>query len=409
MQEEGFDTDALDQTSRDFLESAIGDYNAAFNTNFDTSSDKFQNYYKDLSMRVKNREVDLLIVVNMFLTGFDATTLNTLWVDKNLKMHGLIQAYSRTNRILNSVKTYGNIVCFRDLQKATDDAIALFGDKNASGIVLLKSFNDYWNGYEDNDGKYHPGYVDLLEKLETEYPLGTQIVGEQAEKDFIRLFGTILSMRNILSSFDQFAEMDSIAARDLQNYQSIYLDLYDKYRKKGDAEKEDITDDIEFEIELIKQVEINIDYILMLVEKYHEGNCEDKEILASIRKAVDASMQLRSKKALIEAFISHVNVDTQVTTDWRRFVLEQEEADLTEIITSEKLKPEETRKFVANAFRDGALKTTGTEIDKLMPPVSRFGGGSRAKKKQGIIEKLKVFFEKYFGLGIAELKAEEER
>lgn len=220
---------------------------------------------------------------------------------------------------------------------------------------------------------------------------------------------TILSMRNILSSFDQFEEMDSIAARDLQNYQSIYLDLYDKYRKKGDAEKEDITDDIEFEIELIKQVEINIDYILMLVEKYHDGNCEDKEILTSIRKAVDASMQLRSKKELIEAFISQVNVDTQVTDDWRRFVLEQEETDLTEIITSEKLKPEETRKFVANAFRDGALKTTGTEIDKLMPPVSRFGGGSRAKKKQGIIEKLKVFFEKYFGLGIAELKAEEEK
>ena len=398
LQEEGFDTDALDQTSRDFLESAIQDYNAAFNTNFDTSSDKFQNYYKDLSMRVKNREVDLLIVVNMFLTGFDATTLNTLWVDKNLKMHGLIQAYSRTNRILNSVKTYGNIVCFRDLQKATDDAIALFGDKNASGIVLLKSFHDYWNGYEDNHGKYHPGYVDLLEKLETEFPLGTQIVGEQAEKDFIRLFGTILSIRNILSSFDQFAEMDSIVTQDLQNYQSIYLDLYDKYRRKEDAEKEDITDDIEFEIELIKQVEINIDYILMLVEKYHDGNCEDKEILASIRKAVDASIQLRSKKDLIEAFISHVNVDTQVTDDWRRFVLEQEESDLTEIITSEKLKSEETRKFVDNAFRDGAFKTTGTEIDKIMPPISRFGGGGRAKKKQGVIEKLKAFFEKYFGI-----------
>ena len=408
LQEEGFDTDALDQTSRDFLDDAIKDYNAAFNTNFDTSSDKFQNYYKDLSMRVKNREVDLLIVVNMFLTGFDATTLNTLWVDKNLNMHGLIQAYSRTNRILNSVKTYGNIVCFRDLQKATDDAIALFGDKNANGIVLLKGFNDYWFGYEDNNGKYHPGYVDMIEKLETEFPLDVQIVGEQAEKDFIKLFGTILSMRNILSSFDQFAEMDSIVARDLQNYQSIYLDLYDKYRRKGDAEKEDITDDIEFEIELIKQVEINIDYILMLVEKYHEGNCEDKEILASIRKAVDASIQLRSKKQLIEAFISHVNVDTQVTTDWRRFVLEQEEADLSEIITTEKLKPEETRKFVANAFRDGAIKTSGTDIDKLMPPVSRFGGG-RTRKKQGVIDKLKAFFEKYFGLGIAEFQAEEEQ
>jgi type I restriction enzyme R subunit len=407
LQEEGFDTDGLDQTSRDFLESAIGDYNAVFHTNFDTSADKFQNYYKDLSMRVKNREVDLLIVVNMFLTGFDATTLNTLWVDKNLKMHGLIQAYSRTNRILNSVKTYGNIVCFRDLQKATDDAIALFGDKNASGIVLLKSFNDYWNGYKDENGQYHVGYTDLLTALETNYPLDTPIVGEEAEKEFIKLFGSILSMRNILSSFDQFAELDKIAARDLQDYQSIYLDLYEKYRKQSQGEKEDITDDIEFEIELIRQVEINIDYILMQVEKYHEGNCEDKEILASIRKAVDASIQLRSKKELIEAFISRVNVNTQVTTDWRRFVLEQEESDLSDIIQAEKLKPEETRKFVSNAFRDGTLKTTGTEIDQIMPPVSRFGGGGRAKKKQGVIEKLKMFFEKYFGLGITELQAEE--
>ena len=406
LQEEGFDTDSLDKTSRDFLESAIQDYNAAFNTNFDTSADGFQNYYKDLSMRVKNREVDLVIVVNMFLTGFDATTLNTLWVDKNLKMHGLIQAYSRTNRILNSVKTYGNIVCFRDLQKATDDAIALFGDKNASGIVLLKSFNDYWNGYEDNDGKHHQGYTELLETLEAEYPLGSRIIGEQAEKNFIKLFSAILSMRNILSSFDQFAEMDSIAARNLQDYQSCYLDFYDKYRRKDAAEKEDITDDIEFEIELIKQVEINIDYILMLVEKYHDGNCENKEILESIRKAVDASIQLRSKKELIDDFIESVNVDTKVMDDWRKFVLEREENELNEIITTEKLKEEETRKFIDNTFRDGTLNTSGTEIDKLMPPVSRFGGGNRAKKKQGIIEKLKMFFEKYFGLGIAELKAE---
>ena len=407
LQEEGFDTDALDKTSRDFLEDAIQDYNAAFNTNFDTSSDKFQNYYKDLSMRVKNREVDLLIVVNMFLTGFDATTLNTLWVDKNLRMHGLIQAYSRTNRILNSVKTFGNIVCFRDLQKEADDALALYGNKDAGGIVLLKSFNDYWNGFNDAKGLYHPGYMDMLSELQSKYPLDEPIIGEQAEKDFIKLFGSILSMRNILSSFDQFEEMDSFAARDLQNYQSVYLDLYDKYRPKIDGDKEDITDDIVFEIELIKQVEINIDYILMLVEKYHDGSCKDKEILASIRKAVDASMQLRSKKDLIEAFISSVTVETDVTTDWRRFVLEQEEKDLADIISGEKLKDEETRKYVSNAFRDGALKTTGTEIDKLMPPVSRFGGGDRAKKKQGIIAKLKAFFEKYFGLGINELKAEE--
>ena len=383
--EEGFDTDALDQTSRDFLDSAIRDYNAAFNTNFDTSADKFQNYYKDLSMRVKNREVDLLIVVNMFLTGFDATTLNTLWVDKNLKMHGLIQAYSRTNRILNSVKTYGNIVCFRDLQQATDDAIALFGDKNANGIVLLRSFADYYNGYEDDNGRHHPGYVDLIAKLESEFPLDKKIVGEQAEKDFIRLFGSILSLRNILSSFDQFEEMQTFAARDLQDYQSRYIDLYDKFRRKDSGDKENINDDIIFEIELIKQVEVNIDYILMLVEKYHDGNCEDKEILSAIRKAVDASIQLRSKKELIEQFISRVNVESSVQSDWRRYVSEQEKSDLAEIIAAEKLKPEETRKFMENAFRDGAVKTTGTDIDKLMPPVSRFGGGNRSKKKQGII------------------------
>lgn len=400
--EEGFDTDALDQTSRDFLDSAIRDYNAAFNTNFDTSADKFQNYYKDLSMRVKNREVDLLIVVNMFLTGFDATTLNTLWVDKNLKMHGLIQAYSRTNRILNSVKTYGNIVCFRDLQQATDDAIALFGDKNANGIVLLRSFADYYNGYEDDNGRHHSGYVDLIAKLESEFPLDKKIVGEQAEKDFIRLFGSILSLRNILSSFDQFEEMQTFAARDLQDYQSRYIDLYDKFRRKDSGDKENINDDIIFEIELIKQVEVNIDYILMLVEKYHDGNCEDKEILSAIRKAVDASIQLRSKKELIEQFISRVNVESSVQSDWRRYISEQEKSDLAEIIAAEKLKPEETRKFMENAFRDGAVKTTGTDIDKLMPPVSRFGGGNRSKKKQGIIEKFKVFFEKYFGLGIAD-------
>ncbi len=405
--DENFDTDALDKTSRDFLEGAIQDYNEAFNTNYDTSSYRFQNYYKDLSLRVKNREVDLLIVVNMFLTGFDATTLNTLWVDKNLKMHGLIQAYSRTNRILNSVKTYGNIVCFRDLQKETDEAIALFGNKNASGIVLLRSFDDYWNGFDDDNGKHHPGYIEILGKLKMEYPLGTQIEGEAAEKEFIRLFGSLLSIRNILSSFDEFEEKDCIAARDWQDYQSVYLDLYDKYRKKTDGEKEDITDDIEFEIELIKQVEINIDYILMLVEKYHDGNCEDKEILASIRKAVDASIQLRSKKALIDAFISKVNVETEVIDDWRRFILEQEEKDLSEIIAAEKLKNAETREFVSKSFRDGTFKTTGTEINRIMPPISRFGGGNRAKKKEGIIARLKAFFEKYFGLGIAELEAQE--
>ncbi len=395
LPDEGFETAALDKTSRDFLESAISDYNGYFNTAFDTSSDKFQNYYKDLSQRMKNREVDLLIVVNMFLTGFDATTLNTLWVDKNLKMHGLIQAFSRTNRILNSVKTYGNIVCFRDLQKETDEAIALFGDKEAGSVVLLKGYDAYYSG-SDEDGKHYPGYAELTRELAQRFPLEQEIIGEQNQKDFISLFGAILRLKNILTAFDAFTGNEILSERDMQDYQSIYLDLYQQM-KPDKSEKENINDDIVFEIELIRQVEINIDYILMLVQKYHDGNCKDKEILVTIDKAVNSSIQLRSKKELIESFIRTVNASTEVNEDWRRFVLEQKEHDLSEIIEEERLKPVETRKFINNSFRDGTIKTTGTDIDKIMPPVSRFGGG-REVKKQGVIDRLTTFFEKYFGL-----------
>lgn len=395
LPEESFEMDALDQTSRDFLEDAIRDYNADFGTSFDTSADKFQSYYKDLSQRMKNREIDLLIVVNMFLTGFDATTLNTLWVDKNLRMHGLIQAFSRTNRILNSVKTYGNIVCFRNLQKETDEAIALFGDKEAGSIVLLKNFDAYYYGY-DEGGKNHRGYIELLEELEMKFPVGQPIIGEQNQKDFISLFGAILRLRNILTAFDAFAGNERISDRDLQDYQSIYIDLYQQLKTEK-TEKENINDDIIFEIELIRQVEINIDYILMLVAKYHESNCEDKEILVSIDKIVNSSIQLRSKKELIENFIQTVNASTEVDLDWKAFVQEQMETDLSSLISEENLKPEETRLYLDHSFRDGALKTTGTDIDGIMPPVSRFSGG-REKKKQNIIEKLSGFFEKYFGL-----------
>ena len=396
MPDEGFEPELLDKTSREFLEFAIADYNGMFNTNYDTSSEKFQNYYKNVSTRVKNREVDLLIVVNMFLTGFDATTLNTLWVDKNLKQHGLIQAFSRTNRILNSVKTYGNIVCFRDLQKETDEAVALFGDKEAGSIVLLKGYDAYYNGYDEN-GKHQHGYTELIGELLQKFPLGQDIIGEQNQKDFVRLFGAILRLKNILTAFDDFEGQAILSDRDFQDYQSIYIDIYQNFTKDKDADKENINDDIVFEIELIRQVEINIDYILMLVVKYHESNCKDKNILVTIDKAINSSIQLRSKKELIEDFIESVNISTKVDEDWRKFVQEQKEKDLAEIIDEERLKSEETKKFIDNSFRDGTLKTIGTDIDKIMPPVSRFGGG-RAEKKEGIIEKLKKFFEKYFGL-----------
>lgn len=394
------DTSALDQNSRDFLEQAIQDYNETFHTNYDTSSDKFQNYYKDVSLRMKNREIDLLIVVNMFLTGFDATTLNTLWVDKNLKMHGLIQAFSRTNRILNSVKSFGNIVCFRNLQKRVDSAIARFGDKSSGGVILLRSFQDYFSGYVDDDHKQHPGYEDLIARLTSDFPLSEpRIVGEQAEKDFISLFGAILRMRNILSSFDEFQNKDMLSERDFQDYLGRYQDLRDEWnerRKRG--ESSDIEDDIVFEVELIRQVEINIDYILLLVKKYHDSHNEDKEVLVTIRKAVDSSPELRSKKALIEDFIAGINEVDDVFQEWRDFVIQQREQELTAMIAEEKLKPEETRQYITNAFQAGELKTNGTDIDRLMPPVSRFGGGNRAAKKQGIIGRLKAFYEKFFGI-----------
>ena len=395
------DTSALDQSSRDFLDAAIRDYNGMFHTNYSTDGDKFQNYYKDVSLRMKNKELDLLIVVNMFLTGFDATTLNTLWVDKNLKMHGLIQAYSRTNRILNSIKVFGNIVCFRNLQKRTDDAISLFGDKEAGGIVLMRSYKDYYFGYEDADGKYHPGYQDMIEELTTKFPLTEErITGEQRQKEFIVLFGAILRMRNLLTSFDEFAGSEILSERDFQDYLGRYQDLRDEWKnRKPGGEKEDITDDIVFEIELIKQIEINIDYILLLVQKYHDSHCDDKEVLITIRKAVDASPELRSKKALIETFIAGINDVSDVMLEWRTFVAEEKERQLVAIIQEENLKDDETRRFMESSFRDGSVKTTGTDIDRLMPPISRFGGGNRAEKKQTIIEKLKGFFDRFFGIG----------
>ena len=399
-EENSDDTNGLDKSSRDFLEDAIKEYNDYFGTTYDTSGDKFPNYYKDVSLRMKNKEIDLLIVVNMFLTGFDATTLNTLWVDKNLKMHGLLQAYSRTNRILNTIKTFGNIVCFRNLQKRTDDAISLFGDKEAGGIVLMRGYKDYYFGYTDEEGKRKSGYVDMIEDLTTKFPLEEErITGEQNQKSFIMLFGAILRMRNLLTSFDEFEGNEILSERDLQDYLGRYQDLRDEWkerREKGD--KEDITDDIVFEIELIKQIEINIDYILLLVQKYHDTHCQDKEVYITIQKAIDASPELRSKKALIENFIEGINDISDIMIEWRDYVAAEKERQLNEIIAQENLKPDETRKFIDNSFRDGVLRTTGTDIDKIMPPISRFGGG-REEKKASVVAKLLKFFERFFGIG----------
>lgn len=400
-EENSDDTSDLDASARDFLDMAIQDYNLMFHTNYDTSSDKFQNYYKDVSLRMKNKELDMLIVVNMFLTGFDATTLNTLWVDKSLKMHGLIQAFSRTNRILNSVKTYGNIVCFLGLQKRVDAALERFGDENAGGIVLVKTFDEYYNGYVSIDGEPEPGYVSMVDDLVSKFPLEeAEIIGEQNQKDFIALFGAILRMRNLLSTFDEFEGKEILTERELQDYLSRYQDLRDEWKRKRESgESTDITDDVVFEVELIQQIEINIDYILMLVKKYRGSHCEDREILITIRKAIDASPELRSKKALIENFINGINDIDDVMNEWRDYVVEIREQELVILIEEERLKEDETRKFLENAFREGEVKTVGTDIDKLMPPVSRFGGGNRADKKKTVIDRLKAYFEKFYGVG----------
>lgn len=394
LPDESFDVESLDTPSRDFLADAIADYNAMFSTSFDTSSQGFQNYYKDLSNRMKRRQVDLTIVVNMFLTGFDATTLNTLWVDKDLRDHGLIQAFSRTNRILNSVKTYGNIVCFRNLEDRVNHAISLFGDKEAGGVVLLKPYAEYL-------GEYRKRLTQLREQFPLEAVLnGNALLGEEAEKAFIRLFGVILRLRNILTAFDDFAADDTLSPRDEQDYRSVYTDLYQKWRNQ----KEDaaiINDDLVFEVELLKQVDINIDYVLMLVQKYHDSNCTDKMIIGDIERAIGASYELRNKKDLIEAFIDSLDSSNDVTADWEKYLAEAKERELSAIIEEEALDDAATREFMANAFVDGGVPESGTEVASLMTKKpSRFvPANAYADMKARVLERLKGFFDRFNGLG----------
>lgn len=398
IDENSEDTSGLDVSSRDFLDSAITDYNRMFGTSYDTSSDKFQNYYKDVSERVKKREIDILIVVNMFLTGFDATTLNTLWVDKNLRLHGLLQAFSRTNRILNSVKTFGNIVCFRNLEKATNESIALFGDKEASGIVLLKAYADYYHGYKVGE-KDVRGYKSLVKELQERFPVGERILGEQNQKDFIRLYGAILRVRNILTTFDEFIGNEILTERDVQDYHSKYIDIYNEFRKSIEDDKENVNDDVVFEMELIKQVDINIDYILGLIKKYHEDHIKNREILLDINKAIDSSVELRNKKDLIDQFIASLDIHTDVDEDWQKFVEGKKAEELDKIIESENLDHDATYTFIKNAFQNGNITTTGTALTKILPPVTRFSPtGERSKKRESVIDKLTRFFERFFNI-----------
>ena len=403
--EDSDSTEALSQSDRDFLDDAIKDYNGYFATNFDTSSDKFPNFYKDVSQRMKQRELDMLIVVNMFLTGFDATTLNTLWVDKNLRQHGLMQAFSRTNRILDRIKQFGNIICFRDLEEETNKAIALFADDNpkAHGVVLMKTYEEYLHGYDDEEGKHHPGFEEMVNTLKENFPLDANMafMGEKAEKEFIRQFGTYLRMKNILDTFDQFEDDKTqyISQFTEQDYTSIYLDLRDKYRPQHEGEMVDINDDLVFEIELIKQVEINVDFIISLIEKHRADKGDDKVLEVQITKAIGASPALRNKKELIEAFVQQYTPAKDITNQWIAFVSKQAQQQIEDIIVTENLKRNETIEFMRHSFQIGEVERFGDRITKCLPPMPLFGAGKqRSETKQRVLEKMLDYFDRFYDI-----------
>ncbi len=392
-------TEGMDLQSRNALEQAIRDYNKMFGCNYSTDGDNFQAYYKDVSLRMKNKEIDILIVVGMFLTGFDAKTLNTLWVDKNLKLHGLLQAYSRTNRILNTVKDCGNIVCFRNLKEATDKSLSIFGDPNAKGLVFMKSYDEYYsNGYEDAKGRWHEPYVALTERLLRDFPVEGMgnLLDEEKQKDFVRLLGEILRVRNVLSVFDAFDESARVVSEiDYQDYKGWYYTFYEKFRNPK-QHAEDIADDLVFEIELVRHDQINIHYILELVQKYHDSNCRDMEIIVQIRKQMDASPDMRDKRELIERFIDQMTPEggSDVGEEWKHFIEQEKRRELNEIIEEEGLKPQETQTFVKRAFDDGYVTETGTGITQILPPSNPFLPES-GEKKRTVIERLKAFLSKF--------------
>ncbi len=388
IDDEDFDTTGLDQSSRDFLDNAIEDYNRMFATSFSTAADQFENYYKDLCMRLKNRDLDMAIVVNMLLTGFDATALNTLWVDKNLKQHGLMQAFSRTNRILNSVKTFGNIVCFRDLRQEVDDALALFGDRDAKGTVVLKPYAEYLETYNEKTGQ-----------LINRFPLGEEIIGEEAVKDFLTLFGSILRLRNILQAFDDFTGDDTLSMRDLQDYQSVYIDLYQQRRSREEADREAINDDVVFEAELVRQIEVNIDYILELVAKYHDGHVRDRSILADIDRTVMASPDLRSKKDLIDSFVESLSSGADVQHDWKEYIVRKKQEEFERIVSEEHLKTGRAEQFIIDCFKEGRVDADGTRIVSMLPPVSRFAPSNAYEvMKTRVIDRFREYFDRFTGM-----------
>ena len=414
IEEESMTSTALSTTAKKFLTNVVDDYNSFFQTNFTIDGNGFENYYKDLSSRVRNKEVDLLIVVGMFLTGFDAPTMNTLFVDKNLRYHGLIQAFSRTNRILNKMKAFGNIVCFRNLEKATKDAIKLFGDENSINVIIERSYDDYINGFTDEDtGVVFKGYKELCEEIIEKFPDPTEIKLEKDKKEFVKLFGEILKRENILRNYDEFSSFEKIISERLkQDMKSTYIKIKEELisqnpsgggdRGKGENDEKIDFSDVEFHIDLLKTEEVNLDYILALIlEKAKEQGKNNETLKEEIRRLIRSSLGTRAKEELIIEFINRTDLtkfdkNEDILEAFYEYAKIEKEQKINELITEENLK-EKSKKFIEKSISRGYVSQGGTELDDVLPPVGR-RGGAREVKKQSVLTKLKDIVKVFVGI-----------
>jgi len=407
--DENFEPSAMESTAKEFLDKVISDYNDYFKTNFSTNGNEFQNYYKDLSKKVKDKKIDILIVVGMFLTGFDAPTLNTLFVDKNLRYHGLIQAFSRTNRILNKVKTFGNIVCFRDLEKATKNAIKTFGDENSVNIILEKSYNDYIKGFKDEEtGKSVKGYIDLCNEIVKKFPKPVEIEKNQDKKEFAELFGELLKTENILKNFDEFENFEKIISdRQMQDMKSVYVDICEEIRNAGKDDQNNSNEqgidfsDIEFQIDLLKTDEINLDYILELILEKTKEHDDIETLKSEIRRIIRTSLGTRAKENLVINFINKTDLkklknNGEILDAFYKYAKEEKKEKIDELVKDENLK-EDSRRFIEKSINKGFVDYAGSELDSIFPPTSR-RKGAREVKKQSVLEKIRKMVEIFIGI-----------
>jgi len=407
--DENFEPSAMESTAKEFLDKVISDYNDYFKTNFSTNGSEFQNYYKDLSKKVKDKKIDILIVVGMFLTGFDAPTLNTLFVDKNLRYHGLIQAFSRTNRILNKVKTFGNIVCFRDLEKATKNAIKTFGDENSVNIILEKSYNDYIKGFKDEEtGKSVKGYINLCNEIVKKFPKPVEIEKNQDKKEFAELFGELLKTENILKNFDEFENFEKIISdRQMQDMKSVYVDICEEIRNAGKDDQNNSNEqgidfsDIEFQIDLLKTDEINLDYILELILEKTKEHDDIETLKSEIRRIIRTSLGTRAKENLVINFINKTDLkklknNGEILDAFYKYAKEEKKEKIDELVKDENLK-EDSRRFIEKSINKGFVDYAGSELDSILPPTSR-RKGAREVKKQSVLEKIRKMVEIFIGI-----------